>query len=501
MVDSEDENIGYEAHGPRTMNVDVHRPMVGGETVVFGWDQSEPNPFQFTNSFFYRYDGIDLTSFSMPLFYEIFLGLQLKIFAAYDHPVVVNVPEPVSASSVSFWKLFHHADNVEVSPLDEPGDFSPWSSGEQRRHNRPWGALFGGGKDSTLATCLLRELYGAENMVLFQTVVPLRPPQKLARTHALRQEALMLQPAREHLGVATQMTRTDFVAQQFKSRGKYKPLLETYTVGMLPAFLTWGITFLTVSLPWSAFPFVPQPNGRTSFRWSDVRPEMLATQGAHYQQTFGMDLTLTNLNLLFTTFSAYRMLSERYPDPFTRIVMCVAADHDERWCYDCSKCAEYALFSLANGIVDPRFDYDRLFSDSRYVHRLLGYIESGVEHSTYGNLPWQPFFGTGSTNFTVDCHAIALVDPGLIAYRLNSDGFDNLLMLKASFGNRLFPYAEQIPADVITLLNHETARRAAAIAAEHLQVVDRLHGPFLSGNDPVNYDFSVRMTIDKGYGR
>jgi hypothetical protein len=76
------------------MRVEVEPPSISGETVVFRWTQTEPNPFQHENAFSFRYEGIDLTRFSPLLFYEIFLGLQLKVFAAYRIPIDVVFPEP-----------------------------------------------------------------------------------------------------------------------------------------------------------------------------------------------------------------------------------------------------------------------------------------------------------------------------------------------------------------------------------------------------------------------
>lgn len=482
------------------MKVEVKPVSIVGDTVFFNWEQSADNPYQEVNAFYYRYDGIDLSPFTNAVFYEIFIGLQLKIFAAYGHEVEVVFPEPISPSTVAFWQMFHHAEHVTISPLASSNACSPWKSATPPPRKRTYGVLFGGGKDSTLATCLLRELYGADEIVLFQTVVPLRTTKRMLTRLETRQEALMLKPAREQLGVATHMGWTDFVAQQVKSRGVLKPLIETYTVGLLPAILWWGVEFLTTSLPWSAFPFVRQPDGSLWFRWADARPETFAAQRAHLQETFGVDLTLTNLNLLFTTYSAYRTLLERYPDPFTRVVSCVAAEPDSRWCYQCDKCAEYALFGLANGMVDPRFDYDRLFVHSRFIHRVVELVESGVDLTEYGVIPWERFFAS-DTNFLVNCHAVAKADPGLIADRLSIEGFSNILMLKAAYGNRQFAYVEQIPAQVIDLLGHETARRAAAIATQHVEMVDRLEGPFLWGNTPVEYDFSVRMQIEHGFGR
>jgi len=191
------------------------------------------------------------------------------------------------------------------------------------------------------------------------------------------------------------------------------------------------------------------------------------------------------------------MLAERYPDAHAGIVMCVAGGSNERWCYQCPKCAEYAYFTLACGIVDPRFDYDRLFAKSRHIRAITGYIESGAELTELGNARWQPGFGS-PTNFLVDCHAIAKVSPALIVGELGPAALGNLLTLQAAYGNRTFPTYESLPARAVDLLGHETARRIAGIAAHHLDVVDPLPGPFRSGNEEVEYDFGVRMPTKTG---
>lgn len=474
------------------MRVVVNRPRIDGDTVIFSWEQSEPNPYQYENGFYFRYEGIDLSQFTTDLFYEVFLGLQLRVFAHYEGPVEVHFPEPVSPYTVSFWRAFHRADQVEISPIATTGGYSPWRSESPPPPKRRWGALFGGGKDSTLATCLLRELYGADQTVIFQLAIPMRPGTKEQQRIEQRQERLMLQPAREQLGVTTHHAWTDYLAGHHKSKLQLRPHLELYTAGFLPAFLHWGVSLVTTSFPWSAFPYRRLEDGSLWFRYPRSRPEILADQSRHYARSLGTDLTLTNLNLLFTTFSAYRMLIERYPDPFSRIIMCVAAQPDQRWCYQCNKCAEYAIFGLANGIFDPRFDYNRLFRGSRYIQQIIEYIESGVERSVFGNVPWRTFVGTG-TNYLIDCHAIAQVVPEAIADQLRPQALTNLLMLKAAFGNHRFPYAEQIPASAIDLLGNETARRAAQIAGNHFDIVDPIEGPFLAGDEPVDYDFRVRM--------
>jgi hypothetical protein len=475
------------------MRVEVEPPSISGETVIFRWSQSEPNPFQYENTFSFRYDGIDLARFSPFLFYEMFLGLQLKVFASYRIPIDLVFPEPIPRSSIDFWRSFHDAERVTVTPVADVASYSSWASGHApERPRRSAGVFFGGGKDSTLATCLLSEVYGRDDVVLLQLVVPQRPGAGEAKRLEHRQEALMLAPAREHLGVATQLGWTDYVAQHHKSKLRARPHLELYTVGLLPAMLWWGVSICTPGLPWTAYPFRRREHGRHWFRYGKSRPEMLATQGTHYRRVLGADVTLTNINLLFTTFTSYRMLTERYPDAFTRIVMCVAASPDQRWCYNCFKCAEYAQFGLALGIVDDRFDYDRFFRRSNFIRNIVRYVESGVELTVYDNAPW--FRGLGSpTNYLVDCNAIAKISPSLISGQVSPRALGNLLTLKAAFGNRPFPTFECIPAKAIDLLGHDAARRIADVASQHFEIVDPLPGPFVSGTEEVEYDFGVRM--------
>lgn len=475
------------------MKVLVEAPSIDGETVVFRWTQTEPNPYQYENSFSFRYEGIDLTRFSPLLFHEIFLGLQLQVFAAYGKPVEVVFPEPIPATTVAFWRTYHQAEQVTIGPIASFDAYSPWRSGRAPEPGRKsFAVLFGGGKDSNLATCLLAECYGADEVVLFQYVSPFFQSEAEVERLERRQEALMLGPAREALGVATQRAWTDYLAQHHRSHFAARPHLELYTLGLLPALLTWGVSLLATSIAWTSYPIRRLANGGVWFRFANSRPETLTTQRTHYRRVLGADIALTNLTLHFSTLTSYRVLAERYPAAFTRAIMCVGARPGERWCYQCAKCFDYARFGIACGMVDPRFDYDRLFARSGPVKDLVRYIESGVERTVFDNAPWQPVVSERN-RYLLDCHAYYLTSPGLIADRLSTEGLANLLLLKAAFGNSAFPGFEYAPSQIADLLGHESARRVAAIAAEHLEVVDVLPGPFLPDDPRFDYDFSIRM--------
>lgn len=84
---------------------------------------------------------------------------------------------------------------------------------------------------------LLGQLHGADQTLLVQYIGPLRQSERLARDMERRQERLMLAPARERLGFATQIVRTDYQAI-FRPEGyRARPHVELYTAGALPVLI------------------------------------------------------------------------------------------------------------------------------------------------------------------------------------------------------------------------------------------------------------------------
>src|SRR4030095_6623225 len=88
-----------------------------------------------------------------------------------------------------------------VSPLATEASYSPWATAAPPLPRPKTAAVFFGvGRDSTATACLLAEVYGPEEVLLFQFVHPLRSKAREAAHLERRQEALMLGPARERLG-------------------------------------------------------------------------------------------------------------------------------------------------------------------------------------------------------------------------------------------------------------------------------------------------------------
>ncbi len=471
------------------MKVTVEPPHIDGDTVTFRWSQSAPNPFQRTNAFSLRYADIDLSRFSPQLFYEIFLAYQVRIFALYREPIEMVFQEPVPRPTVAYWLGYHGVSEMTAGPLAEVERYSPWRpGGRPQRRRRSVGVFFGGGKDSTLAACLLSEVHGADEVLLVQFVHPFVAAAGERRRLEERQEALMLRPARESAGLATQMVWTDFLAQLTREGRAGRPHIYLYTVGALPVLLARGIRLAAFSREYTAHWTPHAGRGRTDFGHRQSRPEILADVSEHYRRVLGQEIHLTNANYFMSELVSFKVLAERYPDAFRRIVMCVGAEVDQRWCLQCKKCAEYALFGLALGIVDPDFDYDALLARSRYVRRVVDYATSGVVPSRFGNLPWQPFVSTRN-HFSSFCHVVARCSLDLVPGHLSDEARGNVAILKAAFGNRDFPGLETMVWPAVERLNHDSIRRIAEIVSTHVLAVETLPGPWLVGNQEVEYDF------------
>lgn len=479
------------------MRVEVALPEIDGETVTFHWTQSEPNRFQHDNSFFFRYEGIDLNQFSPTLFYDLFLALQLRIFAAYHTPIDLVFATPVPAATVAFWTAYHGADLVTVSPITETGSYSPWAGDPPARTEQERiGVFFGGGKDSMALSCLLVEARGPEQVTLFQLTHPFKYASEEMDRLETRQRHLMMEPAGKLLGIDTQRAWTNYLSQirQDPANVAIRPHLELYSVGLLPAMLARQIAVCSSAIERTAYRIQRRSDGSMLYHYKRSRPEVLEAQSRYYQRVLGTDLTIANFNYLFSSLMSLKLLAERYPAALEAIVMCVEAPHGGRWCYHCLKCVEYVFYSLRCGVIDDRFNYNRFFGKSNYVTRLIAYAERGVELTANGNAPWEPFIAVDG-HFSGFCHSIAHLQPGMLKGRLGPTALTNLMMIKALFGNAYFPNVEMLATGSIDKLGLHLAREIATIASEHFTVVDDLPGPVVIGNGEGAFAYEHRMPL------
>jgi hypothetical protein len=268
--------------------------------------------------------------------------------------------------------------------------------------------------------------------------------------------------------------------------------LELFTAGSLPVLAESGVRWSSFGSTRTDYPILDRGGGKRRYVFARSRPEMLATQSAHYQRALGLDHTVTNINFPYTTVMDTQFLHDRYPELFPLATMCTFTSENKRFCHECAKCLNYALYALAAGYVDPCFDYDRVLSSSPALLPLIGYAESGVELSHHGNAPWKKGL-TNPSVFQAICHALAKCDPDRLNGRIGSRARANLLVLLALFGNQSFANQQSVAMDVVNFPRVDLVRRIGALAAEHFPIVDRLPGPWIYGDGESIIDFTTRM--------
>ncbi len=480
--------------GGGTVQIKVELPIIRGESVEFRWTQSQPNPYQRVNSFNFRYESIELASFSPKLFFEIFLGLQLRVFAAYSEPVTIQFPIPIPRSTVDYWTAFHDAAHVTIAPIADTVTYSPWS-GLPRivTTKRKAAVFFGGGKDSTLAACLATEIEGPDQVVLVQFVGPLRPDPVHATRLEQRQQNLMLQPTANRLGVASQRVWTDFQAQFLPAGYHLRPNLELYTLGALPALLTWGIEWCTFSIPWTLYPTEQKSDGSTKIHYERSRPEELANLSRHYEHALGHPITVTNITFPLAAHLTYQLLAERYPEAAQEITSCTLGEVDERWCYRCAKCTGIMIWSLACGRPLASFDYDYFLSESPFIQRVVAHAQTGLELTATGNAPWHPYIST-QRGFDLVCSMVRNIDASVILPDLSVDALTNLALLQTLYGNRDFPEYNKVPIQPLEMLDPKIAAWLRPIIEQHLQMIETLPGEGLAKSPKRFYQFDGSFT-------
>ena len=343
-----------------------------------------------------------------------------------------------------------------------------------------------------LAACLLAELHGADQMLLIQYVGALLPGPAWSGALEARQEALMLAPARDRLGLATQRVWTDYQAKFRRAGYHLRPNMELYTVGALPVLLAHRIAICSFSLDWLFYPIRKRADNAPRFDYRNARPEALALQSRHYQHDLAVPVDFTNVTLPLNSWSTFRLLAMRYPDALAQIVMCTKATSDQRWCLDCHKCATFVIHSLACGTVDPDFDYDRFLTSSRFIHNVVEHAKTGPRAGQFGNARWVELL-CDARDVVMTCHLLAKIDLGTLKVELSDDALTNLALLKSLWGNTLFPEYDLAVTELVDLVGQVVGPGYGDIVREHFLTIDRIPQPLRLGNGPVEFDFSAHL--------
>ncbi|CAN5411350.1 hypothetical protein BH09CHL1_BH09CHL1_06130 [soil metagenome] len=474
------------------MNVWVDAPVIDGDRVHFSWRQSEPNPFQRANEFYFRYVDIELDAFSPQLFWEMFLALQLKVFARYESPVAIELPYAIGAKSAAFWQAFHDGEHIEIGPLTDIESYEPLIVPSDQPAKQA-AVFYGGGIDSVLATGWLTELLGDDNVVLIQYIAPFNPAHGKMAFHERRQRTLMLDPIQRLRQVSAQRVFSDFLSNYTKEGLEKPPHRELYTAGALPALLWHGASTSTLGDVRTDFAIIVDQDGTRDYHFAESRPERLDAQSRHYQRVLGFNHRLGDLNFPFSVSQNHHLLIARYPELLPAAVSCMSGTSKERFCHRCYKCFKSMLFGLSAGYMYPEMNYDRMLSENQWVLRLVAYADSGVELNFHGNAIWTEGLTETANAYQSMCHALATIDPEMIIDTIGLAALANLYTMMALFGNTRFPNQEVVAQEILDFVGGDLIHEVGRLAAEHYPMVDQLPAPWLWGDRESIIDFQTRV--------
>ena len=475
----------------------LEMPSVDGDRVTYRWTEPDASPFQRASSFELVYPGVPLAAFSLELLVEIFISLQWKVFGLHKAPVLVELPVTMPRASIAWWQGFSDAPLVDAAPLgDSP--YSAWSGGPVVREPRSLALFFGGGKDSTLGRSALAEIAGEDEVLLVQFVQPMVRVRGERDRLRVRQHNLIIEPALRGTRLAAAGVETDYIVTFHGPGWAARPHTNLYTIAALPVLLHRGVKAAFMSIEMTAYWCRTGENGEHSFGFPRSRPEVYAGQSAHLAAVAGVEIEYGNTSAPISELGSYRILLERYPAAFERIVMCGVGELDRRWCMKCKKCAEYVLFGLLCGRRHHDIDYRRFWSESTHIQKLLALAaESQERHPETGNVLWQKGVST-AYHVASFSHAMAALRSPRVQALIPAEARSTLDPLAAAWGNRPFEAVEWVSGDAVELVDTPLMRSMAAIYAQHLPLKS---GPFRGlpfQNHIVDLDFTQRTDP---YGR
>jgi hypothetical protein len=473
-----------------TTVVEVARPKIVGDTVTFAWEQSVRNPFQRANRWSMRYDGIDLARFAPELLLEVFLALQLKVWAAHPGQVEIRLPRPMPAWTVAFWTDYHRATNLQVAPLAENRRLDPWPGGASGLYPRYDNLVFfGGGKDSGAAASLLAEIGGPGSTLLLSHTASLDPrpqPRALAERRIVE---FIQKPVSRATGLPTARFWTDYLGNWRRDSDHVRPFLEFFPGGTLPLLVAHDVRFTTFGHGRNEYHTTIQPGQSPQpARWSG-RPETLAAIGAHYRRAWGLDIDPASVLYPVTAFGLYRLLRDRYPAMYDSIVSCSSTD--QPWCYACLKCFRHLISTLAHDAPTPGFDYDATMR-SQLVDDLVRHL--ALHEPTRGHA-FHPAIGSDSFNQSERISQISLLTQSTLDRVLAPDTRANLTFIRTRLQGEIEPTSQQVPRAAIAMLPAPLRQPMTDILGRSFELVDDLPDRVLPDGSIWIPQWRVPMTL------
>lgn len=340
----------------------IQRPKIEGNIVYFSWNM-DFDPKKSTNDIYVDYYDIDISAVPMQVHYNTIIGLLLNHLIDLPLSTIVITEDMISEEIATFWTNYHDLQNVYFANV---GDMH-FEKSVQSSKKGSVGILYGGGKDSYYALDILSRNSQIDKVNLISFVIP--------DSHVNVKE---LEERRDKLilDAVSQKYTVDVIKIKTNARAIIKGYhLELYFAPM--GVLVWLNLFdyVTFSYEFCHY-FIPDAsNENFGFKRSQVNyiQKISEFYSTHLSTR---PLAIFNANQHMTELSSFGYLAAVNPDFYKTLVMCESTtDLNKKWCYSCTKCGEFTLFSMYYNLNQEDIDIDWFFGQSPWVLRAVENIK------------------------------------------------------------------------------------------------------------------------------
>lgn len=476
----------------------IEKPNISNDTVWFQWSSDKNVPVFKRNSFYIKYDGLNIEDIPLDVFWSVFLSLMVPLVNTLDEDSLFLFPEKLPRYVAETWINFHGANKITIRPISKEKtiNLSKLKSKKDSKSNKKYEAavLYGGGKDSTYAYSVLSEILGTKNVLIISYVYSWS--QEAISKVDKRRDNFMLNPLKKDFNSQIQKIISNFTAILTNFTSVQVPHVAIYTGPALPVLIKYNVKLLTHTNELISYRINKNEFNEESFNYERSRPEYDNYLSERTNNYFKTNFAISNLSYFLSGPAAFKIIAERYPNMLNHISMCeFIGNPNRRWCQSCRKCAEYVLYSLHNKYDQKNINLNYFFTKGSYVRNLLKNSEN-LSHLTseHGNYPWIPYLDT-DTHYEPMCNAIASIDPIYVRERTSDRGFNNFMLLKSRYGNKEFPYQESLIDSAFKQLKLPYSDKIRTIVSNHCKIVKEPIIYLYKGNNLVKIDYTAKCPI------
>ncbi|XID75578.1 hypothetical protein ACF3NA_03300 [Alkanindiges sp. WGS2144] len=455
----------------------INSPFIKENTVSFSWSVEEKIDC-ITNHFYVKYHGINIEEVPIEVHLNTFLSLFLNALGNVEKEYMLIFEEPICEWIGELWLGYFKYNHVKIAQI------TPSQVRKKREtaisKTETLGILYGGGKDSLFTLSLLSNFF--KKISLLSYIIP--NSHVTPEVFASRREKLILNKIKDYYDV-------DIIQIETNARGVFYPncSLELY-MGPVGLLVYLGMfEYITYSFEYSHFFTKLGNKNLISYRRS--RNEQINRISSFYRDYLAPEeVEIFNANYYMTELSSFSYLSKTSKNFTNYLVMCESTlDATKKWCLSCTKCAEFVLFSIFNGVKQEDIDVESFFESSPWIVEVI----KTIKKNNYKEL----YFPKLTASYHYDSFRYVLSQIREMSYAFNSnEAKANFEILIGTYGNTMIKneniyykdlVAQSVPKNLQNFIVEEISSHIQDGVAPEIKEV----GGFIA-----EYDKSFRLSFN-----